>query len=204
MRTALKRIGSVLAFIAAFAVVRGGISWYQEYSASQKASATVTDMMNDAAKKHPGSTVSQATINEAIERSKNTLTSEADATKRQRTAAEQFYGFYFINTRARPEFCLQQGVDISPFTKAFENEHVEQLARARAVAKLGTSEDDFYGMMREAIWKVLSQDMQDIATANATSLKGSCELISQQGPEVAAKLNIANVNPTLLRALMND
>src|SRR5450631_4510 len=39
--------------------------------------------------------------------------------ERAGTAADNFWGFYLINTRARLDYCAGKGVDIGPFVRAF-------------------------------------------------------------------------------------
>jgi hypothetical protein len=205
MSGALKKIGGALAFFAAFSAVRVGMEKYHEHAAAQHASEIVDQIQREGARKHPDETVSEAASQEGLERSRKLLGSEADAGKRRKIAAEQFYGFYFVNMRTRPEFCREQGVDISSFTSAFEREHLAQLTKARAVlANPDLSEDAYYRLVRAMLWKAGSQDMNDMATKSAVSLKGACELVAEHGNELAERLNIANVNPDLLKALMGD
>jgi hypothetical protein len=79
----------------------------------------------------------------ASEKTSKELAAAASADERSFKAAQFFMGFYWVNVRARAEFCQKQGVDISPFVTEFSRLHRPQYDRATSLLQAkGLSVED--------------------------------------------------------------
>ncbi len=192
----------ILAFIAAFLAVKYGMQAYREHQSVAKVEQSLSQMQTEAAQKHPDAPASIALQQLATEQASKKIASETDAQKRASTAADMFWGFYFINVRERPEFCREQGTDIQPFVKAFEKGHTKELTQARTIyARSSADENKVYALLKTQFRKMIQQDMNDIAIANKITLKEACQLISENGESLAKEMHLSKVQPAVYQAL---
>ena len=197
-----KHVLSILAFITAFLAVKYGIQAYREHQAISKVEQSMSQMQAEAAQKNPGAPVSIALQQVATEQASMKIASITDSQKRASTAADMFWGFYFINVRERPEFCREQGADIQPFVKAFENGHTKELTQARTIyARSSADELKVYDLLKPQLRKMIQQDMNDISTAYKVTLKEACHLISENGESLAKEMHLSKLQPDVYQAL---
>jgi hypothetical protein len=110
-----------------------------------------------------------------------------------------------VNNRARPEFCNELGVDISTFVTAFESNHSSEITKARALlAKASYQEDKLYELTKTQLQQAIVQDMNDIASKNNITPKGACELVAQNGKDLATFIHISKIQPAVYNALMDN
>ena len=194
----------ILAFIIAFLAVKYGMQVYREHQAVAKVEQSISQMQTEAAQKHPDVPASIALQQVAIEQAYKKMASETDVQKRASSAADMFWGFYFINVRERPEFCREQDTDIQPFVKAFENGHIKELAQAKTIyARSSVDENKLYALLKSQFRKMIQQDMNDIATANKVTLKEACQLISENGESLAKEMHLSKAQPAVYQALFS-
>lgn len=160
--------------------------------------------LNAAADKHPEQMRSEAMANEANRMLNEKLSGNASQQQKLANAAGAFMGFYLINTRSRVDFCNDQGVNISSFANAITSAHTRELAKAREimtnVAKV--DDDQIYAKMGSQLRPMVLQDMQDLATAQKLNLKQACQLFADNGPAIAAEMNIRKTQP-LVASMLN-
>lgn len=155
----------------------------------------------EAVKKHPGDSVYEAIQKEAESKAKS-LASEPDVTKRSLSAASMFYGFYFLNTRARPGFCRIIGVDISSFVKEFERIHIDELSKAKAIlTRSKMSEAKLYSLVESQQRHFVDDDMKKMAISNHISEKQACQLIEQRAEIIANEMHISKVSNDIYSVL---
>jgi hypothetical protein len=170
--------------------------------AIRKAESSIAQVKEDATRKRPDLPVSEALRQEAVERAGQTLEAEGDARKRRMIAASNFMGFYLVNTRERAGLCREQGVDIAQFVSAFERDHVAELGFARTALKDSpVGEEELHSMLKTQLRDMVRQDMQDVASAAKTSLKGACELVAENGTSVASEIHFSKAQPAAHRVL---
>jgi len=129
----------------------------------------------------------------------------AESTKQASTAADQFWRYFWVNTRMRFDYCKEQGVDISAFTQAFENLHRDDVKRASAIsAREGADKEKIYSLLKSEHRKVIEDDMLGIARANNTDLREVCRSLAEHGLEAADAMQLAKVNPAIHQALVTD
>lgn len=197
-----KTLLSVVAFVALFAVVEYGMDAYRRHRMDANVEASMARLKADGVKNHPDVPVSEAMGREAVTRTSEQLSAEADEKMRRARAASSYFGFYLFNTRTRPEFCRRQQVDIAPFVSAFERGHAAESAHARAaLAAVNIDENQLYGLVEKQLQQVIVQDMNDIASSNKMSLREACQLLASSGDVVAAEMHISKVQPAVYRTL---
>ncbi|MFC3270277.1 hypothetical protein ACFOED_14965 [Vulcaniibacterium thermophilum] len=107
-------LGKVLAGLVAIAVAMVVLKALQDRPADPQevkeamAAGRWTRCGRKPTKRHPNLAKSEALQAVAAERASAQLAQQT-GDKRALTAASLFYGFYFVNTRARPEYCRSHG-----------------------------------------------------------------------------------------------
>jgi hypothetical protein len=84
----------------------------QEKSFISMSTNHIENVKKSASEKHPDMPLSESMGTEFREEATSKLDSESNADEKFKSAVSMFMGFYLMNTRERPEFCREQGVDI--------------------------------------------------------------------------------------------
>src|SRR5688572_29378090 len=110
---------SVLMVIVALAAFYGVKTLKQQAMSNEPSPTELSQKLNDmkaeAERKHPDMAKTDALKAVASEQSARKLASQGDANQRANTAADMFWGFFYMNTKARVAYCAQRGVDLTPF-----------------------------------------------------------------------------------------
>lgn len=196
-------LGGIAAFAAAFSVMYYAFAEYREYRAADALDATLSSLRVEAGKDYPDDPQSVAMQKKALEMSEDALDDASTAGDRRDTAADQFFGFYFINVRTRRAFCADVGVDIGPFVEEFARAHADELAAARRVySARGIDEDDMWALAEESTRPFLVQDMEDTSSMYGLTYEQVCELYNNAAAEIVAEINLAKTAPKIRQALM--
>jgi hypothetical protein len=164
-----------------------------------KVNSEVDKLKAEAAKKHPDmaqSDAMQAVSKELV----GEVLKTSDAESRAKSAAGLFYGSYFMNTRARPAYCKQRGVDLAPFVAAFEQAHREELARARDIlVRSGVDPESMASTVQGQFAAMVDQDMKDFAAGAQVQPESACELFNQNSKIIAEAIVLpADVKQALM------
>jgi hypothetical protein len=144
----------------------------------------------EATRRHPGMAQSDAMKQVAIRQARESL-GTGDALNRSRNAAGIFFGAYFMNTRARPEYCRQRGVDLRPFVTAYEEVHRAELARARAVfLEAGMDPETLAPALQGQFVGMVEQDMKDFASGAQVPLENTCALFNENARAIAQAIEL--------------
>ena len=173
-------------------------------SPSAKAEGEYYRMERDALAKYagPGTSNAEALARYAKEQAAQKLAAATTADERAYTAAQIFIGFYFMNSRARVEFCREQQVDLSAFATDFAKLHQPQYERAASLLRAkGTSIEDTWSTSRAAMMHAADRDMRAMAGMGNPPAAACKEFASHPGGFVA-ELDFARRQPDLQRALM--
>jgi hypothetical protein len=198
-----KRLLLILVAVGAFLCVRQGLHVFQEHTTAAQVSESADQLKSDAAKHNPGVPAALAIQREGIAKADEMMKNAPDDRTRRQNAAGTFYGFYFVNTRSRVDYCKEQGSDIQPFVTIFQGNHVNELAAARAIlAEIGTDEETLYTQIKPQLRDLLNTDMKFIADAGKTDAKGACELIIARADVLAGQMQLSKVQPMVERVLM--
>ena len=159
----------------------------------------VDKLKAEAARKHPGVAQSDAMKAVSAERAGEIL-KKGDTETRARNAASIFFGSYFMNTRARPAYCKQRGVDLAPFVAAFDRAHREELTRAREIfVRGGIDPESMVATVQDQFMAMVDQDMKDFAAGAKVQPDSACDLFNQNSKLIAEAIQLpAEVKQTLL------
>lgn len=202
----MKSAGITILVLSALVVgVAGyeGLKWIARHRqpTAAEVKAEVDDLRAEAAKQHPGMSQTDA-MKQVAEAKTHRMMDGADAHTRQRMAAQIFYGSYFLNTRFRPEYCRQQGVDIAPFVAAYNEVHGEELTRAQAIfAGAGQPPEAILPIVQAELSRMAAQDMNDIGAAQHTTPDATCKLFNDNARAFAAAIALP---PQVRTALMSN
>lgn len=196
----------VVTFVVAFVAAKTAKQYWWDSQAMERgiaaASMELDQMREKAVKDNPGVMPSEAIRQEAVKQTTTKLASQS-GDKKQDTAADMYFGFLFMNTKSRPAFCREYGVEIPAWTQAFEQMHAKETAQARSIyAKTHFDENTLIPFMLEQFRKSISDDMAGIANANKVSIKDVCQLFAEHGAELAKEMHISRAQPAVYKALM--
>lgn len=117
--------------------------------------------------------------------------SKQGSSQQIKTAADMFWGFYYMNTRARAAYCQRHGVNLSQFTTAFTSEHREELARAQAVySRAGIDSERLLPKLMPALTSMVEQDMKDVAAGAQVPLDKACDLFNEKAQQLSRLIQL--------------
>ena len=127
----------------------------------------------------------------------------------QFTASANFFGAYWVNTRARVAYCASLGTTISSFANAYEQKHVQSFDSAEAILlrefKAEGNHMDFdklYKLMLPSFEKLVAQDMKDIALALKVSEKEDCQSMEINATAWVNELDLRKQMPHIAKVLL--
>jgi hypothetical protein len=159
----------------------------------------VDKLKTEAAKQHPDMPQSDAMKQVATAQATEMLKT-GDAETRAKTAAGIFFGSYYMNTRARPAYCKQRGVDLAPFVAAFDRAHREELTRAREIfVRGGIDPESMVPNIQDQFVAMIEQDMKDFAAGAKVPPDSACILFNENSTLIAEAIQLPpEVKRTLL------
>lgn len=174
---------------AAFVAVK---TLKQETMAREPTAVELKEQMDamaaEAARKHPGMAKSDRLKEVAVQHGAEKLAKQSGS-ERATAAADMFFGFFFMNTKLRPAYCAERGVNIAPFVKAFTEKHSEHLARAKAIyAEAGADPEANLPTLKASFASFVEQDMKDVATGAEVPLEAACDLFKDNAQAFADAL----------------
>ena len=199
----MKSAGITVIVVAALVV---GILVYEAVKPKPMAEPTAAEikaqmdkLRADATQKNPGLPQSDA-IKEEATRQASAMLKASDGETRARNAAGLFFGSYFMNTRARPAYCRQRGVDLAPFVAAFDKTHREELTRAREIlVRAGIDPESMAPKLQAEFVALVEQDMKDFAAGAQVQPESACELFNQNSKIIAEAIVLPpDVKQTLM------
>lgn len=189
-------------FLGGMVVTKFAIEGYRATKGVNSAQAELMKMKTDAVSARPDLAPSKAFIEAASKNAESTLASADTADKKLSVAAEQFFGFYFINVKTRYEYCDKLGVDISPFVNAFKAIHAQEYRIASdAVAREKYNPEWVLSKMAPSMRSIIDQTMNDAAQQYKVTPKDICTGLAEHGPESAAGLALQKLAPKIYGAL---
>lgn len=201
----MKNAGITLLVVGALVAGLIAYNLFKPQQMRAPTSAGVTEQLEklkaDATQKHPNMATSDAMKVEAT-RQASEIIGKGDADTRAKNAAGLFFGAYYMNTRARPAYCQQRGVDLTPFVAAYNQTHREELASARKVfARIGIDPESMVPKIQSQFVSVIEQDMKDFAAGAQISLDKTCDMFNDNAKMLAEAITVpADVRQALLAA----
>ena len=178
-----------------------GLKWVAERNRPTAADVTreVDALRSEAAQKHPGMSQTDAMKQVAAAKAGDMMR-KASPDQRVRMAANVFYGSYFMNTRVRPAWCRDRGVDIGPFAAAYERAHAAELSKARAAyAGTGRAPEDILPIVEPELRRMVEQDMKDVGDSMKLSPEKTCAAFNENADAFARAIQLP---PAIREALM--
>src|SRR6056297_580848 len=182
----------VLGVTALALVLRLGVEQWREGALVGEVDEAVEDIRAEAARRHPGLPEPAAMAREASEMAAARLAAEPDPERRRVMAAGSFFGIYFFNTRQRPAFCRDLGVDIGPFVAAFERINAKTLAGARAALEASPlSEAELYAALEPQLQRLIGREMADLASRHGVTAAAACRALADDAEALAGAMDMA-------------
>lgn len=184
-----------IALLAALALVAGLVLWQMlRPEPLPPPSAThvrlETERLYAEAGRSPPSLPSREAMNQAaVRRTKEAMARGGDGT-RAGYAAGIFYGAYLANTRARPAWCRRHGVDLTPFAKAYEAAHREELAQALAIFAAAGLNPEQFTRVDAQLAELVEQDMRDLGRDTHLQPRQACALYNEKASEFARAITL--------------
>jgi len=201
----LKRCMQLIIIAISFIGMKYAIKMHRKNTLPASPSQQSTQLITGNLQNQPVSPVTITTKQEAISQAGEIVKNSPNNKVRRDNAAVAFFGFYFVNTRSRVDFCNEQGTTIQLFSDAFKRNHVKELDVARSIiAESHMNEEQIYSLTKVQLRSALDADMHDIATSGGTNAKGACELIVAKAELLADTLQLSKVQPAVYQALMSD
>lgn len=202
----LLKVGAMIVVAVA---VGAGIKHFREGSnpmptqaeVNAKAATMLASMEEEAVRKYPNLPKSEAIARYARENAGQQLASKSGAA-RDASAAQMFYGFYYMNTRGRAEWCRRQGADLSQWQSTFSRIYAREKAAADGIfARAGQDPEKMVGMITESLAGYVDSDMREIASESNAPLDQVCPMLNQNAEQVAPLLQLPpGVRDALLAA----
>jgi hypothetical protein len=178
-----------------------GLKWLAKQNRPTAADVTkeVDALRAEASQKHPGMSQTDAMKQVAAAKAGDMMR-KAPTAQRVQMAANVFYGSYFMNTRVRPAWCRDRGVDISPFASAYERVHGEELSKAKA-AYAGTehSPENILPIIEPELRRMVEQDMKDVGDSLKLSPEKTCSAFNDNADAFARAIQLP---PEIRQALL--
>jgi hypothetical protein len=168
---------------------------------NEQASKMMASMEEEAVRKYPNLPRSEALARYAREHAGQQLSGKT-GDDRDASAAQMFYGFYYMNTRSREAWCRQRGADLSTWVATFNRTYAREKAAADAIfARAGRQPEQMVTMVTDSLSEYVDKDMRDIATSANAPLDQVCPMLNQNAEQLAPMLQLPpGVRDTLLQA----
>jgi hypothetical protein len=201
----MKAISVVIIFAAILAIVffiQKDFSPQNNYSVKENQTPTKNYGMEPVQENN----IAQETIQTIIEKSPAQINESASFMDNYTAnlAADNFFGFYFANTRARKLFCDQQGIDISNYVNIFADKHIDQYIKARSIyEKSKADEERVWEEIKDAAMQKMPDAMQKMADHFGITIEQACQLYAENAEDLANRMHYSNSFPDAYLTLMN-
>lgn len=144
-------------------------------------------------------------LKETIDKQSNdALVSLPEGREKLETAAGHFMGYYWGNTKIRPEYCASLGVIIPTFISEFDKINQRELVSAkRILANISKSDmEKTYKLMKPVALKTLKFAMKDQATQAKITVKEYCQIIEAKASLVVKSVQYSIDMPLQSKVLL--
>jgi len=202
----IKKIGLVVVFITAFIglqyFVEKGVESYQTSQGRNIVEAQVSNIIKEAealSSEKPKSIAIHEVSTNMLEKRLNAINSPQE--KRDQ-ALSMFMGYYLTNHRTRSDYCNKLGINISTFTKRFDELHQNEITLSKQhVFKRASEIEKLYKVAKPGLEKFVQQDMADMSAAYSVTTTGVCKLIEQNGIAFAEHMIISKIQSSVYKAI---
>jgi hypothetical protein len=123
--------------------------------------------------------------------------------KKSLNAAANFFGFYFINTRNRFDYCQALGVNLQGFVDAFKTENQKEFIEASNIFSTSTTPnvESLYTVIKPSLEKTIKFTMTDQAKQAGLSQVDFCHAIENNSADFASRMRYASAVPEMAAQL---
>lgn len=206
MKKTLRNIVVVVLFAAAFFVAKYAIQQFR-MSATAKEVAAIAEkglkkLRQKAIAENPGLPESVALLKEAQRHMAQSLKNAESQLEKVTIAADAFFTIYFMNTRSRLKFCLEQGIDLRPFVSTYSKLHLAEYDKAKAIYKrAGEDEENLWKLIQQFTEDVVKRDMLDMSARQQLSVRQVCEFLAVNAETVVPYLHFSKRAPAVYEVL---
>ncbi|MCH8080685.1 MAG: hypothetical protein IIA06_13070 [Proteobacteria bacterium] len=187
MKDIIKIVVAIMVFIA----LGYGVDEYRNHKNIAVMESEWEQIQSTAKENYSDSTPVEAIYKASKEFAEDELENIKSNREKLHFVANSFFGFYFINTRSRNNYCENLGVDITPYVNAFAHYNKSEYQRAITIyAQAGTDKEQQWSYIKPYSIKMVEQDMQEIADTNQITLEEACKLFADN-PEFASEMTFA-------------
>ncbi len=203
----------LVGLLVATVVFAGGVTWWKKQAdepydglmpkgdaSAAELKTSMDGMRAEAEKKNPSMAKTDA-LKAYVAAESAKQFDDMGARERAFSAANMFWGFHYMNVRARADYCRQRGVDLTPFVTAFQAAHRVEHEKSQALfAAARVNPQDEEAKVRDVIMGHVEQDMKDVAQGAQVPLEQTCDLFNQNAEQLAAFIQLP---PHVKDALMS-
>lgn len=191
MRPKMKKPILIILVLVAFVALAGSALIYRQVRtqwSKESLDQEYAELQAEAAKKE-GMPRADALREAGLAQAAAKLKAAKGADAKALSAAETFFGFLYMNTKARVAWCRERGVDLTPFADAFSDYNAAELARAEAVFAANSADSRLlWSMTQESMMEIVEVDMQDVAKSNGITLDQTCAFFNEHAAEIAPRI----------------
>lgn len=203
-----KKIGIIVIFISCFVIakyaVQFGMEKYRENKVITAVEEAYSEIEKEAESNNTGISKSAAIQETAIKKVEQKINSKNSPQQKKETAISTFMGFYLVNYRTRSDFCEALGISIPTFTNKFKEIHRNELNLSnKIVFKNDGDVDNLYKLVQAQLEKIVTQDMNDIASQYGVNTTGACQLVEDNGITFAESMHVSKIQPTVYKEIHN-
>lgn len=139
-----------------------------------------------------------------IKKSRDLLANAPTIEKRRSVAVNQFWGFYYSNTKTRSDVCRSIGVSIPQFMAAFQKAHANEIAIASAIYKQKHADPERIFQdpkLQNIFWWAISRELTELGTQLGTSQAGACKSMEDYADQYVPLNTLRKRRPDIFNAL---
>lgn len=169
----------------------------------EKMDAMITQAMKEA-KPVDGKSAAEVMAENMQKKANDELAGLSDERKILDAAANQFMGFYLMNTRTRPEYCLSHGVPIPTFVSEFDKINQRELISARKIQATSSDPDEekLYQLVKASMLKTLTFQIKDQSSQLKITEKEFCQAFESNATEIVDRLRFSELMPSQSKVLI--
>jgi|CXWL01.1.fsa_nt_gi hypothetical protein len=197
------RVGAIACAIVSVKLL-GALSQPENMTqAVENYDATITQAMTEA-KPVDGKSAAEVFGENIRNKANDELDRHPDGREKLDTAANQFLGFYLVNARTRPEYCLSLGVAIPTFVSEFDKINQRELISARKIQATSPEPDEekLYQFVKASALKTLTFQIKDQSSQLKMTEKEFCQAFESNPTEIAGRLRFSELMPSQSKVLI--
>lgn len=197
----MKNIGQkaiwFIVFVVAFFIAKYAVTGFRTEHADRNFDNKIEALQQEAESNNPTLSKSDAWQKEGKEQAAKQV-ANASSYEKKKIAADMFSGFYYVNVKARKEYCDNLGVDISLFISAFKSVNSAEYKIMQSIGALPASE---LNKLDAQFKSTVNQAMIDASNQYKMTTTQVCEAFQENADAVAKEISFKILVPSAYAAL---